>query len=302
MTWTAADIPDQSGRLAVVTGANTGLGLEVATRLAENGATVVLACRNSEKAERAAAGIRAEVSGARVEVGSLDLASLASVAAFVDRFGSDHQRLDLLINNAGLMAIDQSTTEDGFETQFGVNYLGAFALTQRLRPILEATSGSRVASMSSVAHRAGRVRFDDLMGDRHYRRWGAYCQSKVANLLFTFELQRQFAAGPSDTIAVAAHPGFTYTDLGKEIGHLSLFNRFAAAAMTVCPPVAGGALPMLRAATAPDVSGGQFYGPQFLITGPPVLEKPTRRARNADDARKLWEISADLIRRAAQTS
>lgn len=295
-SWNAALIPDQGGRVAVVTGANTGLGLEVATRLAQHGATVVLACRNGGKAESAADGIRAQVPGAHVEVASLDLASLASVAAFTDWFVAEHDRLDLLINNAGLMAIDHSSTEDGFETQFGVNHLGAFALTQRLRPVLEATPGCRVATMSSVAHHAGRLRFDDLMGERRYRRWGAYCQSKVANLLFTLELQRQFAAGPSDAVAVAAHPGFTYTDLGKEIGHLSAFNRFAAAAMTVCPPVAAGALPMLRAVTDPDVRGGQFWGPRFVIAGPPVLEKPSRRARNAADARKLWQLSANLVR------
>jgi NAD(P)-dependent dehydrogenase (short-subunit alcohol dehydrogenase family) len=300
MPWTAADVPDQSGRVAVVTGSNTGLGLEVATRLAEHDATVVLACRNGEKAERAAAEIRAQVPGARVQVGSLDLASLASVAAFADWFATHYDRLDLLINSAGLMAIDKSTTEDGFDTQFQVNYLGAFALTQRLRPVLEATPGARVATMSSAAHRPGRIHFDDLNGNRNYRRWHAYMQSKVANLLFTLELQRRFAAGSSDTIAVAAHPGFTFTELGNKGKNQSLSNRFAAAAMTMCQSIPQGALPMLRAATDPAVRGGQFYGPRFHITGPPVLEKPARRARNSADARKLWEISTALVRHARQ--
>jgi NAD(P)-dependent dehydrogenase (short-subunit alcohol dehydrogenase family) len=152
--------------------------------------------------------------------------------------------------------------------------------------------------MSSVAHRPGRIHFDDLNGNRKYRRWRAYMQSKVANLLFTLELQRQFTVGSSDTIAVAAHPGFTSTELGKEGKNQSLSNRFAAAAMTVCQSIPKGALPMLRAATDPAVRGGQFYGPRFHITGPPVLEKPTRRARNSADARKLWEMSADLIQHA----
>jgi NAD(P)-dependent dehydrogenase (short-subunit alcohol dehydrogenase family) len=300
MTWTAADIPEQGGRVAVVTGSNTGLGLEVATRLAEHDAIVVLACRNSEKAERAAAGIRAQVSGARVELGSLDLASLTSVAAFADWFSTHYDRLDLLINNAGLMAVDQSRTEDGFESQFQVNYLGAFALTQCLRLTVEATPGARVATMSSAAHRPGRIHFDDLNGDHNYKRWRAYMQSKVANLLFTLELQRQFVAGSSDSIAVAAHPGFTFTELGNKGRNQSLSNRFAAAAMTVCQSIPQGALPMLRAATDPAVRGGEFYGPRFHITGPPVLEKPARRARNSADAHKLWEISTALVRHARQ--
>ncbi|MDQ2754544.1 MAG: oxidoreductase [Actinomycetota bacterium] len=293
MTWTADDIDDQHGRTAVVTGANAGLGLEIATRLAEYGATVVLACRNLAKAESAATGIRAYHPDAQVEVLPLDLADLSSVRKFVDHFEAAHDRLDLLVNNAGLMAVDESRTADGFETQLGVNHLGHFALTAHLRPILQATPHSRVAAMSSMGHRAGRMDFDDLMGERRYGRWRAYFQSKLANLLFTAELQRRLEAAGSSTIAVAAHPGGTSTDLGTE-GH-GLTNRvMGLLGPTATQPVFIGALPMLRALTAPDVRGAQYYGPRWLMAGPPVLETPSRRARNASDAQRLWELSAKL--------
>jgi protochlorophyllide reductase len=266
MSWTVEDIPDQTGRTAVVTGGNGGLGLEVATRLAQHGATVLLACRNVGKAEAAATGIRADAPGAVVEVGALDLADLSSVDAFADQFASTHLRLDLLVNNAGLMAVDQSRTVDGFETHFGVNHLGHFALTERLRPMLERTGGSRVATMSSMGHRAGRMNFDDLMGDGHYRRWGAYTQSKLANLLFTLELQRRLADSRSATIAVAAHPGGSRTDLGKE--GTSLSNR-GHGLRRALPHAVGGAR---RASDAPG-----RHGPRRA--GRPVLRAALARLR-----------------------
>ncbi|SDJ16584.1 NAD(P)-dependent dehydrogenase, short-chain alcohol dehydrogenase family [Frankineae bacterium MT45] len=293
--WTAADIGDQSGRVVIVTGANSGLGLEVATRLAEHGAAVVMACRNVAKAEEAVTQLRAEVPGASVAISELNLADLASVAAFAQSFRASHERLDLLINNAGLMAVDHSYTAQGFEMQFGVNHLGHYALTEQLLPLLERTPGSRVATMASMGHRAGRMRFDDLMRKRRYDRWFAYTQSKLANLLFTAELQRRLAEQGSTTIAVAAHPGSTHTDLGTEGSGLT--NRITAALYPIfSQTVKQGALPMLRAATDPNVAGGEFYGPRYIVAGRAVRERPSRRARNVADARRLWEISAQLTR------
>jgi NAD(P)-dependent dehydrogenase (short-subunit alcohol dehydrogenase family) len=212
MVWTPADIPALDGRRAVVTGANAGLGLEITRHLAAAGAEVVLACRNLEKAERAAAQVRAGLPAAKLEVRALDLADLDSVAAFADRWDGG---LDLLVNNAGLMAVDESRTAQGFETQFGVNHLGHFALTARLLPHLLATPGSRVGTMSSMGHRAARGEPDPRL-ERPYERWGAYFRSKLANLHFTAELQRRLVAAGAPTVAVAAHPGGSRTDLGTE--------------------------------------------------------------------------------------
>jgi protochlorophyllide reductase len=290
MSWTPADIPDLTGRRAVVTGANAGLGLEVAQHLAARGADVVLACRNTAKADVAAGRIRARTPGARLEVRALDLADLRSVAAFAD--GMDG-RLDLLVNNAGLMAVDESRTAQGFETQFGVNHLGHFALTARLLPLLLATPGSRVATMSSMGHRGARGAADPLL-ERPYRRWQAYFQSKLANLLFTAELHRRLTEAGTSTIALAAHPGGSATDLGTEGGGLT--NR----AMTLVAPLAAqpaevGARPMLRALTDPAARGGEFYGPRFVFRGAtPVIETPSRAARDAGAARRLWTDSVEM--------
>jgi len=292
--WTAADIPDQSNRVAVVTGANSGLGYQVAVALATAGAQVVLACRNAGKSTSAVASIRAFVPAARVISLPLDLADLASVAAFADDFRSRYKRLDLLVNNAGLMAVDQSRTVDGFETQLGVNHLGHFALTARLLSILLSTPGARIASMSSLAHRSGHLVLDDLMFDRRrYRRWQAYSQSKLANLLFTAELQRHLSEAGAEAIAVAAHPGVAQTDLGSE-GH-GLSNRLMRIGLPLAArsPVSG-ALPLLRAATDPTVLGGNFYGPAWKVVGHPVLETPSPRALDGARSRALWQASVEL--------
>ena len=290
MTWI---LPDQRDRLVIVTGANSGLGLQIATQLAAAGAAVVLACRNVRKADDAAARIRAGQPDAKVRVEALDLADLASVRAFGDRTLAERDHLDLLINNAGLMAVDQSRTVDGFEMQLGVNHLGHFALTNRLLPLMVDTRGSRVATMSSFGHRAGRMNFDDLQSRRRYRRWNAYFQSKLANLLFTASLQKRLSDGQNQTIAVAAHPGFSRTDLGFEGAGLS--NRAMRVLVPLfTQPVASGVQPLLRAATDPAVVGGQFYGPRFMTAGRPVRETPSRRARNTADAERLWSASAEL--------
>ena len=291
--WTLADMPDQTGRVAVVTGANSGLGLSIADALAGAGARVVMACRNLEKAEAAAATITAKAPKGTVEVQRLDLADLASVAAFADAFLAADDRIDILANNAGLMAVDQSRTADGFETQFGVNHLGHFALTLELLPLLQAAPASRVVSMSSLGHRRGSMHFDDLMFSRSYSRWGAYYQSKLANLLFTSELQRRLAAAGSSTIALAAHPGFAHTDLGTE--GTSFVNRALGPIYPVFSQSARrGAEPALRAATDPDAVGGQFYGPKLLFMGRAVLETPSRAARDTAAAARLWEVSERL--------
>ena len=286
MGWIPADIPDLTGRRAIVTGANAGLGLEVAHGLAAHGAQVVLACRNRAKAEAAATDLRARTPGAAVEVGELDLADLESVAAFA---AAQSGPLDLLVNNAGLMAIDEARTAQGVEMQFGVNHLGHFALTARLLPLLLATPGSRVATMSSMGHRAARGEAPPA----RYDRWQAYFHSKLANLLFTAELQRRLAAAGAGTIAVAAHPGASNTDLGTEgSGWSNLGLRLV--------PLIGqsaerGARPMLRALTDPGVRGGEFYGPRFVFVGAtPVRETPSRAARDAAAARRLWDRSAEL--------
>jgi NAD(P)-dependent dehydrogenase (short-subunit alcohol dehydrogenase family) len=293
--WTAADIPNLTGRVALVTGANAGLGLEIATQLARHGARVILACRNAEKGRTALATLLQGCPQADARVQALDLASLASVERCAAEVIAAEDRLDLLINNAGLMAIDAARTEDGFEMQLGVNHLGHFALTARLLPLLLATGSSRVASMSSMGHRGGKMVLDDLMFERRgYRRWGAYTASKLANLLFTAELHRRLTEAGASTIAVAAHPGGTRTDLGFEGSHLS--NRVIRTVVPLAAQRASlGALPMLRAATAPDVRGGEFYGPRFLAVGYPVRERPSRAARDAEAARRLWELSSDLV-------
>jgi NAD(P)-dependent dehydrogenase (short-subunit alcohol dehydrogenase family) len=290
MSSTPTDVPALTGRRAVVTGANAGLGREITRLLAAAGAEVVMACRNPAKAEQAAARVRAAVPAATLDVRVLDLADLDSVAAFADGFTG---RLDLLVNNAGLMALDESRTAQGFEMQFGVNHLGHFALTARLMPHLLATPGSRVATMSSMGHRAARGAPDPRL-ERPYDRWQAYFRSKLANLHFTAELQRRLAAAGAPTVAVAAHPGGSRTDLGTE--GTSLSNRLLTPLVPLITQSAeAGALPMLRALTDPGARGGEFYGPRFRLRGrTPVVETPSRAARDADAARRLWAESVQL--------
>lgn len=290
MSWTIMDIPPLDGRRAVVTGANAGLGFEIAKVLAQHGADVVLACRSRPKADQAVEEIRRTAPRARLDVGELDLSDLESVARFA---GTLSGRLDLLVNNAGLMAVDESRTAQGFETQFGVNHLGHFALTARLLPLLLATPGSRVGSMSSMGHRGARAELNPRL-ERPYQRWQSYFTSKLANLHFTAELQHRLAAAGATTVAVAAHPGGSHTDLGTEGS--SLGNRLGALmAPVVGQPVEAGARPMLRALTDPGVRGGEFFGPRFVVRGAvPVVETPSRAARDAAAARRLWDLSVEM--------
>lgn len=287
--WTLADIPDQTARVAIVTGSNTGLGYETATALAAAGAHVVLAVRNLDKGRAAADLIVRAHPGATVSLQELDLGSLASIRAAAAELRAEHDQLDLLINNAGVMMAPRSTTADGFELQFGTNHLGHFALTGLLLDRLLATPLSRIVTVSSLGHRMGRVRFDDLQSERHYSRAGAYGQAKLANLLFTYELQRRLE--DTDTMAVAAHPGGSSSELSR---HLPAVVR--AAFRTLEQSTEMGALPTLRAATDPNVAGGEYYGPGgFLeMRGFPEPVESNRRSHDTDAARRLWDTSEEL--------
>ncbi|MEX1217371.1 MAG: oxidoreductase [Acidimicrobiales bacterium] len=293
MTWTTADIPDLTGKIAVITGSNAGLGFHIASDLAGAGARVIMACRNETKATEAANKIRTTSPRGTVETMTLDLADLASVTSFAEQLSSTVDRLDILGNNAGLMAVDESKTVDGFETQIGVNHLGHFALTGRVLPLLLATQGSRVINHSSTGHRPGKIHLDDLMCERRsYSRWPAYFQSKLANLLFTLELQRRLAASGTSTIALTAHPGGSRTDLGSEGSGLS--NKVLKPTGGFGQSAAQGALPFVRACVDPAARGGDFYGPRFFMFGSPKLETPTKRARDTAVAAKLWTLSENL--------
>jgi NAD(P)-dependent dehydrogenase (short-subunit alcohol dehydrogenase family) len=291
--WTTSDIPDQTGRTAVVTGANTGLGFHTAAALAAHGAHVVLAVRSLDKGKEAVEKITAASPGAAVTLQELDLASLDSVRAAADQLRSKHEGIDLLINNAGVYA-PKSITEDGFELHFGTNHLGHFALTGLLLDRLLPAPGSRVVTVSSVAHRVGAaIHFDDLQWERSYSRAGAYGQSKLANLLFTYELQRRLVPRGT-TIAAAAHPGGSDTELMR---NMPAPLRVATAA--VAPLFQGadmGALPTLRAATDPGVLGGQCFGPDGLggLRGYPKVVASSDQSHDATLQRRLWEVSEEL--------
>ncbi|MEM9692883.1 MAG: oxidoreductase [Myxococcota bacterium] len=285
------------GKVCVITGANSGLGLETTRILASAGAHVVMACRTPSKAESALAGPLAKARE-RISVERLDLADLTSVRAFAERFR--HDRLDVLINNAGIMAIPRSVTADGFEMQLGTNHLGHFALTGSLLGPLLATPQSRVVVVSSTLHRVGKIDFADIQGQRRYHPWRAYSQSKLANLLFTLELQKRLERAGAAVLSVAAHPGYAATNLqlvGPQLkrsrlwtGVMKLSNRVAA------QPPAMGALPQVYAAVASDVANGAYYGPggPFEMQGPPKRVGRSHAAANPDYALRLWDVSCEL--------
>ncbi len=295
--WTAAAIPDQSGKVAVVTGANSGLGLVTARELARAGATVLLACRNTVKGEQAVSAIAAELASADARVAELDLASLDSVRVFAEQFSAEHDRLDLLVNNAGVMAPPRRLTKDGFESQFGTNHLGHFALTGLLLQRLLAAPQPRVVTLSSGAHWGGKIRFDDLQGERSYNNWRAYAQSKLANLLFCFELGRRAAAANTSLTSVAAHPGYAATNL-QFAGPSRLYEKaiMAVGNKVIAQSAEMGALPALYAATVPDLPGGAFVGPDGFLEGRghPRIVGAAGRAYDVDSARHLWEVSEQL--------
>ena len=291
MAWSVADIPDLTGRRAIVTGANSGIGLVAARELARHGASVVLACRNMRKGEAALATVRA--AGADAELAPLDLGDLASVRAFAAARAGP---LDLLLNNAGVMAPPRSETADGFELQLGTNHLGHFALTGLLLGNLQAARAPRVVTVSSVAHRMGRIDFEDLQGERRYRRWRAYGHSKLANLLFMRELDHRARSAGSALVSVAAHPGYAATNL--QFAAPPLHERLAMRVLNVVVAQSAeqGALPLLYAATVPDLPGAAYIGPDGRgeARGRPQLVSMSERAQDPDSARRLWDVSESL--------
>jgi NAD(P)-dependent dehydrogenase (short-subunit alcohol dehydrogenase family) len=297
--WNSADIPDQGGRTVVITGANTGIGYHTAAALAFAGAHVVLAVRNLEKGNAALARIRAVNAEADVTLQELDLGSLDSVRRAANALRAGYPRIDLLINNAGVMWTPKQVTADGFEMQFGTNHLGHFALTGLLLDHLLPVRGSRVVSVSSLGHRIqAAIHFDDLQWEHSYSRVGAYGQSKLANLLFTYELQRRLGAQPGadkSTIAVAAHPGGSNTELARNLpGVFAPVKAVLGPLLFQSPEM--GALPTLRAATDPDVLGGQYYGPEGFLEqrGNPKLVQSSAQSHDQELQRRLWTVSEEL--------
>jgi len=298
--WTADDMPDLSGKTIVVTGGNSGIGYEAALEFARKRADVILACRDLGKARTAAAQISASSPGAKVEVMELDLANLASVRGFSDAFHRGHPALHVLCNNAGVMAIPYRRTVDGFEMQFGTNHLGHFALTGLMLDRLLATEGGRVVNVASGAHRMGKIRFDDLQWHNGYRKWMAYGQSKLANLLFTFELQRRADASGAKLLSVACHPGYAATNLqaaGPRMqGSSMMESLFSVGNSLFAQSAAMGALPTEYAAVASDVHGGDYIGPDGIgeMWGHPVKVGCSAAARDTAAAARLWELSEQL--------
>ena len=285
MVWRLADMPDQTGRVFVVTGANSGIGLEASKALARKGARVVMACRNLEKAEAA----RVEI-GDGAEVRELDLGSLASVRAFASEWEG---RIDVLVNNAGVMAVPFARTVDGFESHWGTNFLGPFALTGLLLPQVT----DRVVTLSSGVHRMGRIDLADPSFERRrYQRWTAYGQSKLADLMFAYELQRRLLLAGSSVRSIAAHPGYAATNLQANLGSVALTSQGWMQRIGLVQDAAGGAQPTLYAATAPDLPGGSYVGPSGWMeqTGPPRIVGSSAASRDLDTARALWEMAVRL--------
>lgn len=299
-SWTASDIPDLTGRVAVVTGANSGLGLETAKALALRGATILMACRHEGRGRAAAEHLDRMVPPGRIERLPLDLSDFDSIRAFAHEFGARHGALDILVNNAGVMAPPaRLTTRQGFELQFGTNHLGHFALTGLLLPSLMRAPGSRVVTVSSIAHETGRIEFDDLQLERNYTPYGAYGQSKLANVMFMRELNRRLeGAGIASPLSIGAHPGFASTNLqaaGPFIGTKPISSWLTLAAVRLIGQSARrGAEPQLYAAVAPGVAGGDYYGPKNRIRGPVVVSDMARQARDEETASRLWDVSKRL--------
>jgi NAD(P)-dependent dehydrogenase (short-subunit alcohol dehydrogenase family) len=296
--WEANQIPDLNGKVIIVTGGNTGIGLQAAIAFTGKGAETILACRNDKKALKAVGQIKKKVPEARVRYMHLNLGSLASVQHFAETFGNYYSRLDILLNNAGVILNPYRLTEDGFESHIGINHLGHFALTGLLIDYIAKTDGARVVNVSSKVQRMGRMDFDNFHHAlrKGYSRIGAYSSSKLANLLFTYELNRRFRKADINALAVAAHPGYSYTDLGRARFFKVLKYIFYPLVVTITQNSARGALPSLRAAVDPGVKGGEFFGPggRGERKGFPVQVKSNCESHDTNDARLLWEISEKL--------
>lgn len=300
--WTVDDVPDLSGQTVVVTGANSGIGFEATKAFAKKGAHVVMACRRLDRGKSAMAEIRSELDAASLSLLELDLSDLDSIRRFADEFADEYGVLHVLCNNAGVMAIPRSETAQGFEMQFGVNHLGHFALSAQLFPLLRDTPGeTRVVTVSSGLHERGRMKFDDVHREQRYDEWDAYAQSKLANLLFAFELDRRLtAAGIDDVSSVGAHPGYAATNLQlrgpRQSGSTARLVVSKVANAVFAQSVAKGALPLLYAAIEPSVESGSYVGPQglFEMRGYPGPTESSGRARDPETATRLWTVSESL--------
>ena len=298
MNWTIDNIPELSGKIIVVTGGNSGLGYESVKAFAGKGAEVVLASRSTEKGEEAKAAILKDVPGGKIKVMQLDLGDLESVRSFAAAFKQGYKKLDVLLNNAGIMMTPYSTTKDGFEGQFGTNHLGHFALTGLLMDLLLNTPGSRIVNVSSGAHKSGKMDFSNLQFEngKDYSPMKAYGRSKLSNLLFTYELQRKLEAANKETIAAAAHPGIAMTNLANHLMGKFLFKILTPLFKMMAQDPAMGALPQIRASVDPSVKGGEYYGPDGKkeYKGYPVLVPSNEASHNLEDAARLWEESEKL--------
>lgn len=296
--WTVNDIPDLTDRIIVITGGNSGLGFETAKAFAQKGANLVLACRSQSKGEAARIKILKENPEAKVIIMPINLMDLSSIKSFAEKFKQNYTQLHILINNAGIMTTPYGLTKDGFESQMGTNHLGHFALTGLLLDVLASTPNSRVVVVSSIAHRGWKINLNNTLFEsaNSYHPMRAYARSKLANLLFTYELQRKFEVNGINSIAVAAHPGVSFTNLGRHSEGKFLFQLLRPLIKKILPTPKSGALPQLRAAGDKDVKGGEFYGPSGLLqlAGYPVLVKSTKAAHNPNDAQKLWSTSEEL--------
>jgi NAD(P)-dependent dehydrogenase (short-subunit alcohol dehydrogenase family) len=294
-TFNLTKIASQKGKTAIVTGANTGIGFETALALAEKNAHVIMACRNLQKAQVAKANILTKFPKASIEMIQLDLNSLQSVRDFVVEFSKNHQKLDLLINNAGLMIPPLMRTKDGFESQLGVNYLGHFLLTGLLLPVLEKTTGSRVISLSSIAHRNAQINFKDLNSEKSYSRFKAYGQSKLACLMFAYELDRRLKKKGSTVKSIAAHPGVSNTELARYVPKVFYFLLYPLFMMMTQSPE-NAALPSLYGALVEDLKGGEYIGPTSRneMKGNPGIVGSEPQSHDEEAAKKLWEVSEEL--------
>jgi NAD(P)-dependent dehydrogenase (short-subunit alcohol dehydrogenase family) len=296
--WTTDDIPDLTAKVIIVTGSNSGIGFEAAKEFTRNGAYTILACRNMDRAHDARDRITALIPSAHAEIMHLDLANLESVQRFAREFQERYSRLDALVNNAGIMMAPYTKTVDGFESHFATNHLGHFALTGQLLNVLLATPGSRVVNVSSSGHRMGRMNFENMMFDQgiDYAPMRAYGRSKLANLLFTYELQRRYNATRIDALAVAAHPGMSNTRLGRHLETKWYFKMLIPLMSWMMQSASMGALPTIRATVDPHVKGSEYYGPSGFreMRGYPVIVRSNTASHNMDDARKLWDISEQL--------
>ncbi|MCF8381605.1 MAG: SDR family NAD(P)-dependent oxidoreductase [Bacteroidales bacterium] len=296
--WTIQNIPDLKGKTIIVTGGNSGIGFEAVKEFSTKGAEVISACRNIQKGEQAKAEILVVHPKAKIEVMALDLMDLESIRKFAESFKSKYKKIDVLLNNAGIMMNPYTLTKDGFESQLGTNHLGHFALTGLLIDLIKSTPNSRIVNISSMAHKMGKMNFNNLLFEngKGYTRIKAYGQSKLANLLFTYELQRRLRAANSSSIAVAAHPGISDTNLGRHFENMWLVKIMMPLYLKMVQKADMGALPGIRASVDPNVKGGEYYGPDGKgeRTGYPVLVESTPASHNIEDAKKLWEVSEKL--------